>query len=186
MDARNAPSRTTAAEGGICRLWFRPAVGPTSSRRPWLRCGALFATGRLGRRSLVFCDRGRCQPWLFHTHRKADLFQSAYQPACTAIAVQAIVVAGAEFVIDCSVADDAIGNRQYPVRHGKRRLLAAASRRQAPKQGGEKAVLLALYSPRALGQNSSQVPIAFARVEPEYRLPALSLLPGHNPAQLAK
>src|SRR3954453_4593813 len=77
--------------------------------------------------------------------------------------MQAVIVVAAKFLIYCAVLDEVPGNDQHPMRDRERRLLTTAFYGYTPKQRGQVAVLFTHHRPGALRQNSSQIPVSFAR-----------------------
>ena len=102
-----------------------------------------------------------------------------------AFRVQAVEVITAEFSVSNRLSEYIIGNDDEPVSHRYYDLLDSAARGNAIEQRSQKGIFGVRGRPSSLAQTASQIHIPLAGLAGP-ALPALSQLPGHKPAQLAK
>src|SRR6266849_1481115 len=102
------------------------------------------------------------------------------------LSMSVLVVVGTRVVVRGLAGEEVVGGHEHRVRHGDDSLLMAAMPHNAPipsregalRRSGAGGQLGLMSAPR-----SHRLPL---RVFPDLCFPALSLLPGHRPAQLAR
>ena len=103
---------------------------------------------------------GHC---FFDGHLKTNLLEPLDQPARTAIRMQSVIVVPTKFLIYSAVLDNVPSDDQHAMSDCECRLLTTAFYGYTSKQGSKVAILFTQQRPGALRQNSSQIPVAFAR-----------------------
>lgn len=112
-------------------------------------------------------------------------FQGLDRTTRRALSMPTVVVVVAELVVGGVPGEETVDDDEEGMRHGDDRLLVSTMPHDPAVAGSQGAPSVANGAQRCFGDGGAQ-PRTALRVFPERCFPALSLLPGQSPAQLAK